>query len=91
MIITLVRGEHMLYLHDENLNIYKAAAIAEPDIYSSSRYTSIIKYIDEESIMFYYIKGSGTHFFFKYQDKWHKMLRPGIRDYEFASKFTIIK
>jgi hypothetical protein len=81
----------MLYLHDENMNIYKAAAISDSKINNNSRWTSCIKFINGESIIFCFIKGSGTHFYFKYQDKWHMMLRPGIKDEEFPSSFTTVK
>ena len=81
----------MLNLYDENMNLYKAAAISEPIINGSSRWTSAIKFINKESTIFHFIKGSGSHFYFMYQDKWHRMLRPGIRDDEFASEFIMIK
>ncbi|HYE10943.1 MAG TPA: hypothetical protein VEF53_12255 [Patescibacteria group bacterium] len=47
----------MLYLHNKNMNTFKAATVTAPNLNSSSRWTSITKFIDEESIIFYNKKG----------------------------------
>jgi hypothetical protein len=81
----------VLYLQDSHGIISKATLTNKPNVESLSKWYCAIKYIDEVLIDFYYIKGNGAHFYFKYRESWHKILKGSFKQEEIVEHYRIIE
>jgi hypothetical protein len=79
-----------LTLQDENGYLFKATLTREPNLHSSSKWYSAIKYINNETITFQYIKSNGSYFYFEYKNKWYRLLKYSFNIEEIHMQYTII-
>jgi hypothetical protein len=80
----------LLTLQDENDNVFKATHTREPHLLSSSKWYSSVKYINNETITFHYVKGNGSNFYFKYRCSWYRIIKYSIKTEEAPTRFKII-
>jgi hypothetical protein len=80
----------MLTLKDDRENTYRAVTTAPPKLNSRSKWHTVVKYINNEAITFYFVKGNGSYFYFLYKDTWHRMIKASITNEYIQTKYTII-
>jgi hypothetical protein len=78
----------LLSLINEKGDIFKATTTRQPNLNSSSKWYSDVKFINNEAIIFYYVKGNGSYYYFQYTNKWYRLLKFSINTENIATQYT---